>query len=47
MEDIRNDERLQIAQNLINAGKLSHEEIASATGLSLETIKELAGEKAS
>ena len=37
----------EIAQNLIAVGKLSHEEIASATGLPLDTIKELAGEKAS
>ena len=37
----------EIALNLIKAGNNTHEQIAAATGLSLETVKELAGEKAS
>ncbi|MBO4914379.1 MAG: hypothetical protein J5449_04155 [Oscillospiraceae bacterium] len=49
MEDMRNEVALrnskEIALRLINMGKLSHEEIAEASGLALEVIKELAQQK--
>ena len=51
MEELREESEeqaaLKIALNLIDAGNNTHEQIASATGLSLETIKELVSEKAS
>lgn len=49
MEDMRNETALQkskeIALRLISMGKLSHEEIAEASGLAIEVIKELAQQK--
>ena len=49
MEDMRNEAALrkseEIALRLINMGKLSHEEIAEASGLALDVIKELAQRK--
>jgi len=40
-----NDKALEIAKNMLSAGKLTYEEIAGYTGLSLEEVQALAGEK--
>ena len=40
----RAEEKVSLATNLIQNGKLSFEEIAGVTGLPLETIQELAKE---
>lgn len=45
MEDMRNDERIDGAKRLLEIGKLSIEEIASAMRLSVEIVKELATQK--
>ena len=49
MEDMRNEAALwkskEIALRLINMGKLSHEDIAEASGLPIEVIQELAQQK--
>ena len=45
MEDMRNDERIDGAKRLLEIGKLSIEEIASAMRLSVERVKELASQK--
>lgn len=42
MEERVYDERITIAVVMIKDGKLSHEDIAKYTSLSLETIKQLA-----
>ena len=51
MEELREESEeqaaLKIALNMIQRGKNTHEEIAEDTGLPLETVKALAGEKAS
>ena len=46
-EESEEQAALKIALNLINLGKNTHEEIAEVTNLALETVKELANEKAS
>ncbi len=38
---------IEIAQNLLLLGKIRHDEIAQATGLSIEEVKALAGQAAS
>ena len=43
MEDMRNDVRIENALKMINGGKLTLEEVAEYSGLSLEKVKELAG----
>ena len=51
MDDLRKESMIlaskEIAEKLLNAGKLSHEEIVDATGLTLEDVKSLAGQAAS
>lgn len=48
MEDMVNEAKLdnsrEIAENLLKLGSVSHEDIAKATGLSLEEVKKIAGE---
>ena len=41
MEDMRNEERIEIAERLLALKKLSYEEISEASRLSVEKIKEL------
>ena len=43
----RQEERIIIAQNLLNLGLITHEQIAKATSLTLEEVKQLAGQAAS
>ena len=49
IEDMRNEEALrkarEIARRMIERGKLSLEEIAEDTGLEIEVVRQLAGEK--
>ena len=49
MEDMRNEEAIrkakEIALRMISAGKLSHEEIAEYSGLSIDEVRELAQQK--
>jgi len=45
MEDIRNEERIEIAERLLALKKLSYEEISEASRLSVEKIKELDSKK--
>ena len=45
-EEAITDKSLEIAMNLIAKGKLSYEDIADATGLSIEKVTELARAKA-
>ncbi|MCM1335560.1 MAG: hypothetical protein NC084_04490 [Bacteroides sp.] len=45
MEDIRNEGKKEVALKLIALGKLSLEEIAKCTLLSLSEVKELAKKK--
>ena len=40
------EEKIEIAMNLIAMGKISTEDIAKATGLSIEKVTELARDKA-
>ena len=47
MDELRKETELQIAKNFLMLNKLTHEEIAQATGLTLEEIKNLAGQAAS
>ena len=44
--EVAEEKSLEIAMNLINKGKLSFEDIAEATGLSIEKVTELARAKA-
>lgn len=44
MEDMRIEERRNIARSLLGLGKLSHEEIAECAKLSLEEVKQLVGQ---
>ena len=41
----RDEAREEIAVNMLSLGKLSHTEIAEYSGLSIERVRELAGEK--
>ena len=47
--EARNEARtktmIEIAQRILKDGKLSYEEIADCTGLSIEKVRELAGNK--
>ena len=49
MEDMRNDairaDRVKNALKMLNNPRLSHEDVALYSGLSLDEVKELAGEK--
>ena len=45
MDDMRNDVRIENARKMIDSGKLSLEDIAEFSGLSIEKIRELAGNK--
>lgn len=45
MDERARETAMEIAQNLLEKGIMSHEEIAEVTKLPLATIKELAGEK--
>ena len=45
MEDMRNEERIEIAERLLALKKLSYEEISEASRLSVEKIKELDSKK--
>ena len=45
MEEMIEKVKIEAAVNLLNLGKLTIEEIAEATGLSIEKISELAREK--
>jgi hypothetical protein len=44
-EETRNQKAIDIARNLIELGKLTLEEIADVTNLTLEKVQELAGVK--
>ena len=45
LDEMKNDIRIENAQKMIKAGKLSYEDIAEYSGLSLEKVSELAGNK--
>lgn len=45
MDDMRNDVRIENARKMIDDGKLSLDDIARYSGLSIEKIRELAGNK--
>lgn len=45
MEEIRMEERREVARSFLALGKLSHEEIAKCAKLSIEEVDELAKEK--
>ena len=44
-EETRNEKAIRIAENMIDKGKYTLEEIAEVTELPLEKVRELAGEK--
>jgi predicted HTH domain antitoxin len=44
-EETRNEKAIWIAKNLIEAGKMTFEEIAKACGLTIEKVQELARTK--
>ena len=44
-DEVRNEARIENAQKMINSGKLSLEDIAEYSGLSLDKVRELAGNK--
>ena len=44
-EETRNEKAIWIAKNLIEAGKMTFDEIAKACGLPLDEVQELAGAK--
>ena len=44
-DDVRNEARIENAKAMIRIGKLSIEEIAECSGLSIEKVRELAGNK--
>ena len=44
-DEVRNETMIETAQKMIKAGKLSLEEIAEYSGLSLDKVRELAGNK--
>ena len=44
-DDVRNEARIENAKAMIRIGKLSIEEIAECSGLSIEKVRELAGYK--
>ena len=44
-EESRNERAVWIAQNLIEAGKMTLEEIAKTCGLSIDKVRELADKK--
>ena len=47
LDEMKNEARtktmIEIAQRILKDGKLSYEEIADCTGLSLDKVRELAG----
>ena len=43
--DVRTETRIENARKMINSGKLSLDEIAEFSGLSIEKVRELAGNK--
>ena len=43
--DVRTETRIENARKMINSGKLSLDEIAEFSGLSVEKVRELAGNK--
>ena len=45
LDDMRNDVRIENAKKMIGSGKLSMDEIAEFSGLSIEKVRELAGDK--
>ena len=45
LDEMKNDIRIETAQKMIKAGKLSYEDIAEYSGLSLDKVRELAGNK--
>ena len=45
LDEMRNDVRIENAKKMIEGGKLSLEEIAMYSGLSIEKVRELAGNK--
>lgn len=45
LENIRKTERIKIAKRMLVSGKLTYEDIAAFTGLTLEEIKALAVQK--
>lgn len=44
-DEVRNETMIETAQKMIKAGKLSLEEIAEYSGLSLDKVRELTGNK--
>ena len=45
LDEMKNDVRVENALEMISLGKLSLEEISKCSGLSLEKVRELAGNK--
>ena len=45
LEEMRKNERIEVAQRLLENGKLSYEDIAMATDLTLEEVKALDQQK--
>ena len=45
LDEMRNDVRIENAKKMIDSGKLSLDEIAEFSGLSIEKVRELAGNK--
>ena len=45
LEEMRKNERIEVAQRLLENGKLSYEDIAMATNLTLEEVKALDQQK--
>ena len=44
-EEVKNDVRIEVAMELIKDGELSFEKIAKCSGLTIEQVRELAGNK--
>ena len=44
-EEVRNEARIENAKKMLKSGKLSFEEIAEYSGLTLDKVRELAGDK--
>ena len=44
-EEVRNEARIENAKKMLKSGKLSCEEIAEYSGLTLDKVRELAGDK--
>ena len=45
LDEMRDEVRIENAKKMIEVGKMSLDEIATCSGLSLEKVRELAGNK--